>query len=404
MTLPRDARTRARVRALRTAVGAVLALGIAAADAHAVIRRHDRPDRRHTGTAGEYARVTCNVGGAMGTVVGDRWVLTAAHVVANLSPFSRSVRIGGRPIPIAAVYTYPGWTLQRGTRGGDSLDTDIPDLALVRLARSAGGTRPARLNRTPDERGRTAVVVGNGLSGTGEGGPEIEDGLMRAATNVVDEADGNWLSFSFSAPGDSGVTDLEGIGGPGDSGGPLLARRGGDLYVIGVSSLNHQGPADGPSRYRSTEVYARVSHNVAWIDSVMAGRGTPDPVVDQVRPLSEGWPDTPAAKIVNAWVFAYNSRDSAMLVRFEQTFRAESLLAKRPAEARSVTWRALYSEWGRLDPAAIVETPGRPFRLLVYAEKPKRWMRFDFTVPPSATPRLTTMMLNTPEDPPPGRK
>jgi hypothetical protein len=130
------------------------------------------------------------------------------------------------------------------------------------------------------------VVIGNGLTGTGETGPVNEDGVMRAATNAIDAAEDRWFAFSFSAPGDSGVTDLEGIGGPGDSGGPALAVTSGAPKVVGVSSINHVGSAAGPSRYHSTEVYARVSTSLGWIDETRAGRGTPMAHVDTTHNVS----------------------------------------------------------------------------------------------------------------------
>jgi hypothetical protein len=52
-----------------------------------------------------------------------------------------------------------------------------------------------------------------------------EDRRLRAATNRVEKADGPFLQFRFDAPEDPNVTDLEGISGPGDSGGPAYIER-----------------------------------------------------------------------------------------------------------------------------------------------------------------------------------
>jgi hypothetical protein len=106
-------------------------------------------------------------------------VLTAAHVAGNISPFSRSVRCGDRHFPIAEVHTFPGWGLMRGP-GGDAVDLDVPDLALVRLATPATGIPLVHLHRAGREEGRTIVVVGNGFSGTGESGT---DGCGRPPTS-----------------------------------------------------------------------------------------------------------------------------------------------------------------------------------------------------------------------------
>ena len=389
-------------RAARFLAAAGLAVGFAASPADAVLRRHDRADTLYLETRA-YARGVGGLGGATGTLVGDRWVLTAAHVAANLSPFSRSFRIQGQSIPIDAVHTYPGWGTQTSASGVDAIDTDVPDLALVRLARAPRNTKPVALRRTPDEVGRTIVVVGLGLTGTGETGPADEDGRLRAATNVVDGAEGGYFTFSFSPPGDSGVTDREGIGGPGDSGGPAFVQGPRGLEIVGVSSLNSQGAAEGPSRYRSVESYARVATSLAWLDSTMKGRGRPDPVRDRVVDLRRGWPDSRGARLARGWLEAFDARDSLKLVAWEREFRAESLLVKRPAEERATSWRKIRGDWGHLEAAGLVETPGEPLKLLVHAAE-RGWMRLDFELEKGPAGRIVAMRTNQPEDPPPGRR
>ena len=379
---------------------AILLLVATPRPAGAIVRRDDRPDSLYRALAHDGAPVLGNLAGAMGTLVGDRWVLTAGHVVANLSPFSRSFRLGDERYPIAAVYVYPGFTTKTGAGGANQVELDVADLALVRLARPVRGVTPARLHRVADARGRAIVVAGTGITGTGTSGPNDEDGVLRAATNVVDEVDGRYFTFSFSAPGDSGVTDLEGIGGPGDSGGPAFVRGPRGLEVLGVSSLNHRGAATGSSRYESHEVYASVPASLAWIDAVLAGRGKPEPVRDVVRRVSDGWPHTPAGRLVSHWLDAYDRQDSLALVAFENTYRADSLLAKRPAEKRASSWLGYYEKWGRLDAVLWAETPGEPMRVLVHAAVPDRWMRFDFQLQPASPFKLTTMAINWPEDPP----
>ena len=74
-----------------------------------IIRRHDRADERYLALGKEYGSSVCSVGGAVGTLIGSRWMVTAAHVASNISPFSRSVICGGVSIPIASVYSFPAW-------------------------------------------------------------------------------------------------------------------------------------------------------------------------------------------------------------------------------------------------------------------------------------------------------
>lgn len=380
---------------------ALLALPELTPAATPVLRRHDRDDARYLEAGERWGSAVCAVGGAVGTLVGDRWVLTAGHVAANISPFSRSVRCGGRPFPIAEVHTFPGWVMQRGS-GGDALDLDIPDLALVRLAAPVTGITPVRLHRGGSEAGRPIIVVGTGLSGTGESGPETDDGRMRAATNVVDSIFGQYFTFTFSPPDDPSATDLEGIGGPGDSGGPALITSDGQVYVLGVSSINSRGDAAGPSRYRSAEVYARVAPNAEWMDRVMAGGTRPDPNDDVVRNLAAaGWPATRAGVVASRWLDAFNRQDSVVIVEFERTFRADSLLAERPAEQRVASSRSVFANWGALEAWGYVESPERPFMLLVYSRKLDRWMRLDFHLQPAPPHKLARMVARSPEDAPP---
>ena len=110
------------------------------------------------------------------------------------------------------------------------------------------------------------TFVGRGGNGTGLTGPAAEDGRVRAATNRVERAEKSLLVFRFDAPGEAGATELEGISGPGDSGGPAYIDRGGVRYVIGVSSAQDSRPTGRqPGRYGVLEMYTRVSHFAEWI-------------------------------------------------------------------------------------------------------------------------------------------
>lgn len=67
---------------------------------------------------------------------------------------------------------------------------------------------------------------------------------------------------------------LEGISGPGDSGGPAFLEIDGVIFLAGVSSWQDnraQGGRQGV--YGVLEYYARVSSYVGWIDEVRLGRG-----------------------------------------------------------------------------------------------------------------------------------
>ena len=364
-----------------------------------ILRRHDRADERYLALGKEYESSICSVGGAVGTLIGNQWLLTAGHVVTNISPFSRSAECGGVSIPIATVYTYPGWGIKSDEKG-DAIDLSIPDLAIVRLAHSPKGMVPMTVSRETNEPGQPIVVVGKGLTGTGETGPDAEDGKLRAATNVVDSIFGQYFTFTFSPPGDSTATDMEGIGGPGDSGGPAVVKRNGRNYVIGVSSLNNRGPT-GPSTYNSTEVYARVSTSAAWIDSVIAGKGKADVVTDVVRNLTkEGWPAGVQAAAVKGWIDTFNKQDSVAIVEFNRQYRTDAALQTTPAEQRVKGSRGLFEQWGPVTMHRYVATPGKPFLLLVHSSKLDRWISVSFTFEGERGDKLGRTSIRWPEDPP----
>jgi hypothetical protein len=144
------------------------------------------------------------------------------------------------------------------------------DIALVKLGEPVPAVEPLRIYRDTDEAGKTIVFVGFGGTGTGESGPQRpEDGLKRGATNLVDRADRDWLYFDFDAP--ASATELEGISGPGDSGGPAILDAGGASYVIGVSVYGKPG-GRGRGTYGAEEGYTRVSTHAGWILEQMGSR------------------------------------------------------------------------------------------------------------------------------------
>ena len=133
--------------------------------------------------------------------------------------------------------------------------------------------RPAKLYKEYDEVDKQIWFVGNGRPGTGKTGPKKGDTkLFRAATNTVAQAPRAQLIFYFDAPG-MGATALEGVSGPGDSGGPALLESGGRLYVVGVSTAGDDTNEDGiTGGYGDLEIYARVAHYREWLVSIMSSR------------------------------------------------------------------------------------------------------------------------------------
>jgi secreted trypsin-like serine protease len=78
----------------------------------------------------------------------------------------------------------------------------------------------------------------------------------------------DYLVWGFENPGSEpdAVTRLEGISGPGDSGGPALINVAGEYLIVGISSGQSTGATNGlEGRYGVTEYYTRVSTYADWI-------------------------------------------------------------------------------------------------------------------------------------------
>jgi hypothetical protein len=248
---------------------------VASSPAAAIVIRHDVDDSKFVELAQRFpavASVRCADGscglGAESTLIDARWLLTAAHVATALRQ-GDIAEIGGEVYPIERVVLHPDW----------HSEADIHvDIALVKLARPVADVAPVTLYSGADEVGMLAVFVGRGGTGTGLTGPVAEDLRLRAATNRVESAvNDSLLRFRFDAPGEPGVTELEGISGPGDSGGPALIERDGALFVIGVGVGQNARPADGKrGHYKVLEFYTRVSTFAAWVRTTLSEDETRD--------------------------------------------------------------------------------------------------------------------------------
>ena len=197
-----------------------------------------------------------NLPGGAGTLIAPAWVLTAAHAAKLMKPVSHQVKIGGQPYEIVRTILYPG--------GGEGKD----DVALLELAKPVKDIVPIAIYELRDEAIDSVVTfVGQGFTGDGRTGPAQRDGLRRGATNKIAAVKQNWLIFTFDAPPEG--TELEGISGPGDSGGPALMTIHGKVFVVGISSGQDSRATGKEGVYGVTEYYVRVSSYADWIKNTM---------------------------------------------------------------------------------------------------------------------------------------
>lgn len=321
----------------------LLASAAMQAAAHPIVIRHDRNEADYRVLGERYAASLCLVkvpdgSGyvvAEGTLIDPRWVLTAAHVARYVRP-GHTLQVAGQTPVVKQVILHPSW------HGPEH------DLALIAFEQPVTGAAPLPLYRAGDEVGREIIVVGRGGFGTGETGPTHDDGVLRGALNRIDEAGPGWLSFVFDAPDAPNTTDLEGISGPGDSGGPGILLIDGTPYLAGISSGQDDAATGRPGVYGVTEYYTRVSHYAAWIDAVMAGTEA----AASVRTMADcdgGWefPDTPVGERSLAFFKVVCQGDEAAGRRFVEEHVAPSVLERNPMDRQLQMLEMLHADLGR---------------------------------------------------------
>ena len=245
-----------------------------------IITRHDRDPSRFEKLGNEFWGVLVDLkvptqkfpagrrGNGVGVLIDSQWVLTAAHVAAGLKAnksddrieYSHTVTVGGKEFNQDYVVLHPEWK-----------EYGPADIALIHLTSPVQSFRRVFPYERRDEIGKIITVVGWGDFGTGLTGPTTMDQKLRGATNKIDEVTEDNIIFSFDDPDSKGTTDLEGISGPGDSGGPALLEMKGKFYVLGVS-VAQDGRGHGRGRYGATEFYTRVSTYAKWIKKMMRTR------------------------------------------------------------------------------------------------------------------------------------
>lgn len=263
------------IRAVGVFAAALLAFSTADV-ADAIVVRHDVVDAAYLAHESAFPAVfslyTTRAGhpDCLATLIAPGYALTAAHCTdvkklraAVEDGSGYPVRIAGQAGAVIGVLLPPART-----------DGSRPDVAILRLRAPIAGIAPITPHVGGDEVGRVVLMPGWGGTGTGKTGARPSDGLFRIAENRVDRAENGRLYWRFDDPAGGHALTLEGISGPGDSGGPALMQTASGWAIVGVSSAQRNG--DGPEGvYGVEEVFVRVSDLAAWIDRVIRS-GKPD--------------------------------------------------------------------------------------------------------------------------------
>jgi hypothetical protein len=233
-------------------------LCLQAVSLHAVVIRHDKADAEALALGRRFAAAGRVMPDGGCTLIAPSWAVTAAHVAARLRP-GAVVEFEGRPYAVKRVIAHPGATGPAGT------PPDV-DLALIEFNAPVEGVQPVPLYKGRDELGKPAFIVGYGDYGVAGAAFQRADGKRRAVTNEITDAGPKRVFMTFDAP-PAGLA-IEGVGAPGDSGGPAFVEDSGQLLLVGVSSASMNGK---PGTYGVVDVYTRISSYVDWIDTTIAG-------------------------------------------------------------------------------------------------------------------------------------
>ena len=227
-----------------------------------LIVRHDVPDERFIELAKKYPQI-CHLADGEATLIKNNWVVTAAHAAIVLNEEmgngkTPQVSIGNKYYDVEKVILHPKFELN---------ETSIKnDIALIQIKGSITHIPFAKLYDKQDEKGKKITIVGRGDFGTGLTGPKKWDKITRAATNKIDEINDQWIIFNFDSPESENTTELEGVSGPGDSGGPAFIDIDDVRYIVGVSSNQADNDSGKQGVYGVTEYYARISFYKKWIE------------------------------------------------------------------------------------------------------------------------------------------
>jgi len=273
----------------------------------------------------------CKVGkrGGDGTLIKDKWVLTAGHVAqgmfnrnnGNLSVYFEN----DISYKVKNVFLHPKFE-----------PMGPYDVALLELESQVEEFIPVGIYKKTDEKDQLIYLAGHGDKRASDGS-WIKDGKLRAYTNVIDEVNDKYIVFDYDAP-ENNPTEREGTSGPGDSGGPALLKSGNDYFVAGISSMGKPG-TNGPATFGAIEYFVRVSKYQDWIretindpnmNLVYQNNDADNKVMrneNEAVTLSDGEKSKNALMILNS---LENYSEKGMLATISQTYDP-SVLQKRSA-------------------------------------------------------------------------
>lgn len=245
-----------------------------AAPAHAILGGDVDPNTASSDFSGVGA-VISNGGTFSGVLIGEEFVLTAAHVVPN-NPANVSFRLNdgsNASIAAAEIFKFPGFA--GTTVGADGIWHD--DLAIIRLASpAASGASFYNVYDGSVNAGSTVLtLVGYGHGGNGTDGvtttasPTVKRVGRNAISRLYADDDGgnNAESFAFSFDRLSLLNNEAQFAG-GDSGAPVFVFSNGEWQVAGIANGVIGNNNDQIDRYGAQGFGVLTAAYTDWIYSI----------------------------------------------------------------------------------------------------------------------------------------
>ena len=248
----------------------------------AIVIRHDVDDSNYCVPASEFPALADMPGEAHGVLIAPQWIVTAAHTITG--PVEE-ITLNGVRRKVERLIVHPGYKklpdslVAQAIESGDAskameFQASNKDIALVKLVEPVVDVAPAILYQKKDELGKLVMLMGKGATGNGTDGENPHSphrAALRRAFNKITSADGPWLGYVFDT-GPSALA-LEGMGGGGDSGGPLLVKIDDQWQLAGLAAWKFvEGNAAEfrPGVYDQTSYNVRLSSYVEWIETVIS--------------------------------------------------------------------------------------------------------------------------------------